>query len=65
MDVIVNGDRLEIKNQQLSQVLESLGFECKRIVVALNETFVPRKDWETVTLTNNDRLDVLSRIEGG
>ena len=65
MDVIVNGDRIELDISELSLVLDKLGYERKKIVVAVNETFVSRDNWHTVRLSNGDRLDILGRLEGG
>lgn len=65
MDVIVNGDRIELDSPELLPVLEKLGYECKKIVVAVNETFVPRDNWNLVKLSSGDRLDILGRLEGG
>ena len=65
MDVIVNGDRVKLDSPELMLVLEKLGYECKKIVVAVNETFVPRDDWNSVKLSSGDRLDILGRLEGG
>ena len=65
MDVIVNGDRVELDSHELLLAIEKLGFERKKIVIAVNETFVPRDDWNSVKLSSGDRLDILGRLEGG
>ena len=65
MEVIVNGDLVTIAAQPLDEALKSLGYECRKVVVAVNETFVPRTDWSTHKLQSNDRIEVLSAIQGG
>ena len=65
MYVYINGDRVEVEAPTLLAVLENSGYECKKIVVAVNETFVARAEWALTELTEGDRLDVLGRIEGG
>ena len=65
MDVICNGDRVSVEAARLPEVLESLGFGDRRVVVAVNETFVAKEAWPAYEVRAGDRLDVLSAIEGG
>lgn len=65
MQINVNGDTVNIAVTLLDQALEELGFACDKVVVARNETFVPREDWADTVLQNGDRLDVLAPIGGG
>ena len=65
MDVIVNGDHVEIEVEELPLVLEKLGYESSKVVIAVNESFVARDKWTTTRLSAGDRLDVLSRLQGG
>ena len=65
MQLTVNGDSVDVASPALSDALELLGFESKKVVVAVNETFVARDKWDSYELSPGDRLDVLGRIEGG
>ena len=65
MQVFVNGEPVTTKPIRLSVMLESLGYECEKIAVAINETFVPRQTWESRKLDPDDRVDVLAAIQGG
>ncbi len=65
MDVICNGDRVSVDAERLPEVLDSLGFADRRVVVAVNETFVAKEEWPSYRVRAGDRLDVLSAIEGG
>ena len=67
MDVYVNGDRVTVRtpSPRIANVLEALGYECKKVVVAVNETFVARDEWPSYFLQPRDRLEVLGVIEGG
>ncbi len=65
MHVICNGDRVSLDAEVLAEVLRSLGFADRRVVVAVNETFVAREDWPSYRVRTGDRLDVLSAMEGG
>lgn len=65
MQVFVNGEPVTVEPKRLSDVLVSLGYECEKVAVAVNETFVPRKTWHSRELETDDRLDVLGAIQGG
>ena len=65
MDIFCNGDRVSLDVERLAEALESLGFGDRRVVVAVNETFVAREEWPSYRVRAGDRLDVLSAIEGG
>ena len=65
MDVVRNGDRINLDVDRLAEALDALGFAERRVVVAVNETFVAKEEWPSYRLHTGDRLDVLSAIEGG
>ena len=65
MHVICNGDRVSLNAEVLAEVLRCLGFADRRVVVAVNETFVAKGDWPSYRVRTGDRLDVLSAMEGG
>ena len=65
MQVFVNGDPVTVEPEPLDRLLVALGYECKKVVVAVNETFVPRQTWPSHELQPEDRLDVLAAIQGG
>lgn len=65
MQVFVNGEPVTIKPCRLTEVLVTLGYECEKVAVAVNETFVPRRTWEFRELNADDRVDVLAAIQGG
>ena len=65
MQVFVNGKPVTVEPRRLSEVLVALEYECEKVAVAVNETFVPRGVWESRELKNDDRLDVLAAIQGG
>ena len=65
LDVVCNGDRINLDVDRLAEALDALGFGERRVVVAVNETFVAKEEWPSYRLQTGDRLDVLSAIEGG
>ncbi|MCY3885422.1 MAG: sulfur carrier protein ThiS [Gammaproteobacteria bacterium] len=65
MRILLNGDKVEVATQPLTHVLESLGYKCNEIVVAVNKEFVAKESWPDYRIQDGDQLDVLSPIEGG
>ena len=65
MQVFVNGDPVTVKPGPLDQLLVALGYEQKKVAVAVNETFVSRKNWSSREIQAKDRVDVLAAIQGG
>ena len=65
MKIVVNGDHVEVAVRDLEKILQSLGFQCTKVVVAVNQEFVSKEHWATYCVNERDQLDVLSPIEGG
>ena len=65
MHIFCNGDRVTLDVERLAEALERLGYTERRVVVAVNETFVAKEEWPSYRVRAGDRLDVLSAIEGG
>lgn len=65
MHVFVNGDRIRIDTDLLAEIVEALGFGDRKVVVAVNETFVAKTEWPSYQVRSEDRLDILSAMQGG
>ncbi|MCY3813994.1 MAG: sulfur carrier protein ThiS [Gammaproteobacteria bacterium] len=65
MHVFVNGDRIRIDTDLLAEIVEALGFGDRKVVVAVNETFVAKTEWRSYQVRSEDRLDILSAMQGG
>ena len=65
MHVFVNGDRIRIDTDLLAEIVDALGFGDRKVVVAVNETFVAKDEWRTYQVRSEDRLDILSAMQGG
>lgn len=46
-------------------LLESCGFACEQIAVAINAEFVPRSRYASQRLHAGDKVDVLVPVQGG
>lgn len=62
MNITVNGEPRDIDSPELLTALPELG---DGMAVALNQTVVPRSQWETITLAPGDALDILIAVQGG
>jgi len=65
MEILLNGERVSLEVDVLADAVAALGFAEARVAVAVNETFVARTQWPSYRLQAEDRLEVLSPIEGG
>jgi sulfur carrier protein len=41
------------------------GKEPNGIAVALNEMVIPKQKWESVTITENDSIEIIHAVQGG
>lgn len=66
MTLTVNGEtRTYDGPPNLAALLEALAFPPTGIAVARNEAFVPRSQYVTTPLTDGDRIEVVSPMQGG
>ncbi len=62
----VNGKQLEAEYQlTLETLLGQLNYEVDFFAVALNQKFIPRNQYPKVELQENDRVDILTPMQGG
>ena len=62
----INGEILELDTPiALAQLLAEKGFQTKRIAVERNGEIVPKSEYETTMLQNDDVLEVVSFVGGG
>jgi len=65
MQITVNREPRKITGANLSTTLTELGFTSPAIATALNGVFVAAADRDTTTLRQNDKLEILSPMQGG
>ena len=67
MIVSLNGDKIEVKDE--STLASVLGDRCfanrSGIAVALNNTVVPKPQWEATKLSEKDRILIIAATKGG
>ncbi|MER6524408.1 sulfur carrier protein ThiS [Streptomyces sp. NPDC001508] len=66
MIISVNGERREIApGTALDTVVQTLTTAPGGVAAALNETVVPRAQWPSTALSEGDRVEVLTAVQGG
>ena len=66
MNITVNGeDRSLDPEASLGDLLEMLGLNGKRIAVEVNRDIVPRSDYDSFILSDNDTIEIVNAIGGG
>jgi sulfur carrier protein len=67
VNVVVNGTRSEMPDETtIAALVRSLGRDTGRgVAVAVNGEVVARGRWDQTTLSEDDRVEVLSAIGGG
>ncbi|GAA3495794.1 sulfur carrier protein ThiS [Streptomyces prasinosporus] len=66
MNISVNGEPRAVEpGTALDVVVRSLTAAPSGVAAALNETVVPRAQWPATTLSEGDRVEVLTAVQGG
>ncbi len=67
MEIKVNNDTIQIigENNILSLLQQLRGEKLNGLAVALNETVVPRSQWDKIQLNQNDNLLIIQATQGG
>ena len=68
MTVVLNGQSIELNLDESMSVMDLLSFkdfDPKKVAVAINGDFVPRSNYESVLIVENDEIEVLSAVQGG
>jgi sulfur carrier protein len=66
--VLVNGEEREVPpGTTIGEVIADLvgGIEVRGVAAALNGSVVPRGRWTTCMLSDADRVEVLTAVQGG
>ncbi|MFI6337435.1 sulfur carrier protein ThiS [Streptomyces sp. NPDC050535] len=66
VSVLVNGERRRIAaGTALDTLVAALTPAPSGVAAALNETVVPRGRWSSTSLSEGDRVEVLTAVQGG
>jgi sulfur carrier protein len=67
LEISVNGERKSLAQPQVLELaMQEWGFDPKDLlVIAVNQTFVPRDRWMDTEVQAADEIDILQPIVGG
>ena len=66
MNIILNGENLHLDNSQtVAGLLDTLGFDERKVAVERNLEIVPKSTYCDVSLSEGDRLEIVHFIGGG
>ncbi len=66
MYITINNNPIVCKdNLQLSKILESNNTPICNIAVAVNDKVIPKRQWDTEIIYNNDRILIIKAVQGG
>ena len=61
MKLVVNGEGYELKEEgSVKTLLLELNADCERVAIMINDEVIPRDKRDSVTLKENDRVEVLT-----
>lgn len=63
--VTVNGEQKDVAGRNLYDYLVKEGYELTRVVVELNLDIIPREELKTITIKDDDVIEVLRFVGGG
>ena len=66
MNIILNGQYKKIDdNTNIEKLLIILNLNNKRLAVEVNQTIIPRAEFDTFTLSEQDKVEIVQAIGGG
>lgn len=66
MRLVVNGNPLELPaGSTVRALLGELRIEGSRVAVERNQDVVPRRLWDTATLSEGDEVEIVTFVGGG
>jgi len=66
MKITLNGEIKELDGEvTLDRLLELFSLPSQRVAVELNKEVVRKKDWESVMVKHEDRVEIVHFVGGG
>lgn len=63
--VMINGEEKEIAGKNLLEYLKENGFNPEHLVVERNFEIIPKEQFDSVTIQDEDMIEVLRFVGGG
>lgn len=66
MTILVNGNQTDIpEGSNISDLISSLALDTERIAVELNRRIVRRANWDSTTISEGDKVEIVHFVGGG
>ena len=66
MNVFVNGNDTHVaEGSVISDLIKSLGLNAQRLAVELNRRIIRRAEWDSTTISEGDRVEIVHFVGGG
>jgi len=65
VQILVNGERKDIEPLSVLELLELLEIDPIRVAVELNLEILPKPAYESTTLQDGDRIEIVHFVGGG
>jgi sulfur carrier protein len=65
MEITVNGEKKALNPVSILGLLQMLEIDPRRVAVELNLEILPKPDYETTTLQDGDRVEIVHFVGGG
>jgi sulfur carrier protein len=65
MEISVNGETKTLSPVSILGLLQMLEIDPRRVAVELNLEILPKPDYETTTLQDGDRVEIVHFVGGG
>ena len=64
--MFLNGRQITLKDgSSVNELLLKEGYDSQKVAVEKNGIIVPKRSYETETLSDNDKLEIVSFVGGG
>ena len=63
--MIINGVQEAAEGKSVAQVLQEKGIDLSNVAVERNGEIVPKRQYDSVILTAEDRMEIVSFVGGG
>lgn len=66
VSIMLNGEKKELDSAvTVSELIRSLGIRTGAMAVEINQKIVPKTDYDNVTITDGDRVEIVTFVGGG
>ncbi|MBN1469653.1 MAG: sulfur carrier protein ThiS [Fusobacteriaceae bacterium] len=65
MTIFLNGKEKTIYSHELISLIKELELELESLVTILNEKVIPKNEYRSISLKENDKVEILNFVSGG